>query len=157
MPARSRDERVLIARIAAARRWGKTTDNVNATQPARQGLQAKFEREADPDGKLSPAERSMRAKHLMRAHMLSMSLKAKQARRKVREHQAEADAAESELRRLGTDPLVNGRDRPRSATDGPSGVRHVSAEPVCGATAPAADATHRAHAEAAASHAARRP
>jgi len=78
-----RDDRVLIARIAAAERWGRTTDRTAATEPARRGLRAKFEREADLDGTLSPQERTRRADQLMQAHMLRMSRAAAQARRRA--------------------------------------------------------------------------
>lgn len=77
---RRRDDRVLIARIAAAERWGHTADRTAATEPARSGLRAKFEREADPDGALSAQERARRADQLMYAHMLRMSRAAAQAR-----------------------------------------------------------------------------
>jgi hypothetical protein len=94
MPARLAEDRVMVARIAAAERWGRTADRAAATEPARAGLRARFEREADPDGTLSPDERARRADHLMRAHMLRMSLKAKNARRKTREAAAGLPAAE---------------------------------------------------------------
>ena len=68
-----RDDRVLVARIAAAERWGRTRDRTAATEPARRGLRAKFEREADPDETLSPQERTRRADQLTQAHMLRMS------------------------------------------------------------------------------------
>lgn len=74
-------DRALIARIAAAERWGRTVDRQAATAPARRGLRARFEREADPDGVLSDDERTRRGDDLMRAHMLRMSLAAKKARR----------------------------------------------------------------------------
>lgn len=80
---RRRDDRVLIARIAAAERWGHTADRTAATEPARRGLRAKFEREADPDGGLSAQERTRRADQLMQAHMLRMSRAAAQARRRA--------------------------------------------------------------------------
>jgi hypothetical protein len=35
----------------------------------RHGLQAKFEREVDPEGKLSPQERAKRAEYARKAHM----------------------------------------------------------------------------------------
>ena len=85
MPAASKDERVIIARIASAERWGRTGDRSAATEPARAGLRSRFEREANPDGTLPPAEVAQRADHLMRAHMLRMSLKAAQARRRSTE------------------------------------------------------------------------
>ena len=81
--AHRRDDRVLVARIAAAERWGRTRDRTAATEPARRGLRAKFEREADPDGTLSPQERMRRADQLMQAHMLRMSRAAAQARRRA--------------------------------------------------------------------------
>ena len=80
---RQRTARVLSARIAAAERWGHTTDRSAATAPARRGLRAKFEREADPDGALSAQERTRRADQLMHAHMLRMSRAAAQARRRA--------------------------------------------------------------------------
>lgn len=53
------------------------------TAPAREGFLARFEREADPDGVLSPEERSRRAEALRRAHMARLALKSAQARRKA--------------------------------------------------------------------------
>lgn len=78
-----RTARVLSARIAAAERWGHTTDRSAATAPARRGLRAKFEREADPDGTLPAQERARQADQLMQAHMLRMSRAAAQARRRA--------------------------------------------------------------------------
>ena len=80
---RRRHDRVLIGRIAEAERWGRTSDRPAATDPARRGLRAKFEREADPDRTLSAQERARRADHLMQAHMLRMSRAAAQARRRA--------------------------------------------------------------------------
>lgn len=73
-------DRALRARIAAAERWGNTSDRAAATEPARRGLRAKFERIADPDGRLSPEERALRTDHLLRAHMLRMSRASARAR-----------------------------------------------------------------------------
>lgn len=101
MPARTPDERALVAQIAAAERWAKTSDRTAATSAARAGLRAKFEREVDPDGTLPAEERDRRADGLLKAHMLRMSLKAKQARRRAREHSAAAEAAETALAALG--------------------------------------------------------
>ena len=83
MPAKDSESRVLVAQIAAAERWGRTKDRTAATQPARDGLRAKFAREIDPDGSLAisdPAELDRRVDHLQRAHMLRMSLAARAAR-----------------------------------------------------------------------------
>ena len=77
---RARD-RAVIARIAAAERWARTSDRVAATEPARRGLRARFEREADPDGVLDDGERARRAQALMTAHMLRLARASAQARR----------------------------------------------------------------------------
>ena len=101
MPARTPEDRSLVAQIAAAERWGRTTDRTAATAPARAGVRAKFARQVDPDGTLPPDELEKRVDQLVRAHMLRMSLAAKNARRKAREATTTADAAEAELDALG--------------------------------------------------------
>lgn len=58
-------------------------DPREATKPARAGFMAKFEREVDPDETLSPTERAVRAKRLMKAHMSKLGRKSGQARRKA--------------------------------------------------------------------------
>lgn len=78
-------ERSTQAQIAALTRWGTTGDRSAATTAARRGLRARFEREADPDGTLTPDELERRVDALQRAHMLRMSLKAQKARREARE------------------------------------------------------------------------
>ena len=78
--SRARD-RSVIARIAAAERWARTSDRAAATEPARRGLRARFEREADPDGVLDASERARRGHALMTAHMLRMARASAQARR----------------------------------------------------------------------------
>jgi hypothetical protein len=80
MASSNPEDRALIARIAAAERWGHETDRTKATAPARAGLRAKFAREVDPEGTLDAAEVERRVDHLMRAHMIRMSLAAKAAR-----------------------------------------------------------------------------
>ena len=83
MASRDPEDRALVARIAAAERWGRTVDRSAATAAARNGLLSKFEREADPDGVLSVTERRTRAESLRRAHMLRMSRLAAQKRSRV--------------------------------------------------------------------------
>lgn len=88
MVAKDPEDRVLLARVAANERWGRTADRTAATAPARRGLRARFEREIDPDGTLAatqPAEVERRVDQLQKAHMLRMSLAAKNARRQARE------------------------------------------------------------------------
>lgn len=89
---RTQHDRALVARIAAAERWARTTDRAAATAPARQGLAAKFEREADPDGLLAPDERARRADLLMRAHMLRMARRSAQARSRSAQPRSGADS-----------------------------------------------------------------
>jgi hypothetical protein len=101
MPAHNPDERALVARIAAAERWGRTPDRNAATAPAREGLRAKYARDADPDGRLDAEDLERRVDSLMRAHMLRMTLAAKSARRRAREASETATRAEAELRDLG--------------------------------------------------------
>lgn len=98
MSALISEHRSLAAQIAAAERWGRTADRTAATAPARAGLRAKFAREVDPDGTLSADELERRVDSLIRAHMLRMSLKAKQARQRAKNATAEAEAAEAALR-----------------------------------------------------------
>src|SRR3954454_13074957 len=80
----ARPDRTLIARIAAAERWARTPDRVAATEPARRGLRARFEREADPAGVLDVAERARRADALFGAHMLRLARASAKARRSRR-------------------------------------------------------------------------
>jgi hypothetical protein len=78
------EERKLRASIAAHEKHSRN-DPVESTAKARATFLERFQREADPDGVLDPAERARRADHLLKAHMARMSLaasKAKKARRK---------------------------------------------------------------------------
>jgi len=101
MPARDPNERQLIAAMASNTRWALEPDRRRATAPARAGLLARFEREADPDGQLTPNERAYRAEKLLQAHMLRMSLKAATARRRKREAEQQIREAETALVELG--------------------------------------------------------
>ena len=104
MPARTPEERALIARIANATRLAKTPDRAELTANARLGLFAKFERTARENAPAATPDVIARmAQDEMRAHMLRMSLKAAQGRRRAREHTASAEAAEAELRDLSGD------------------------------------------------------
>lgn len=106
MAAADPSTRVRAAQAAALTRWGKlgsTDARRDATQPARDKLRERFEREADPEGKLTEAERARAAEQLQRAHMIRMSLKAKAARRRAKKDLAEAAEVESELAAMGGD------------------------------------------------------
>ena len=101
MPALDAQDRVLIAKIAAAERWGRTPDRTAATAAAREGRRAKLAHEIDPTGSLPPQEVERRVDQLMRAHMLRMSRLAAQARRKARQLIEQADQADADLSALG--------------------------------------------------------
>ena len=73
--------RSLIARIAASERWAKEPDRTKATAAARRGLEAKFEREVDPDGVLPPEELAKRVAAKKKAHYSRMALARRDRRR----------------------------------------------------------------------------
>ena len=72
----------LEKRIAAELSWSQTTDRKARTRPAREAFLARFERQVDPGGSLSPDERKLRAKHAMRAHMLQLARRSAALRKK---------------------------------------------------------------------------
>lgn len=67
--------------IAAHESWARTTDRSARTRAARQGLEAKFEREVDPDGVMSPADRAKAIESARKAHYRRLALKSAEARR----------------------------------------------------------------------------
>lgn len=67
--------------IAALESWAKTPDRAARTRAARQGLEAKFEREVDPDGVMSPADRAKAVANLRTAYYRRLALKSAEARR----------------------------------------------------------------------------
>jgi hypothetical protein len=69
----------LRAKIAANTRWSKEDPAPTAAR-GQAGLQARFEREVDPDGTLSPQERTRRAEAARKAHMQRLALRSSQAR-----------------------------------------------------------------------------
>jgi hypothetical protein len=78
------DGRPLADRAARrAQSWARTTDPSARTEPARRALLDRFEREVDPDGVLSPAERARRAGHARKAYFTRLALRSAQARRRT--------------------------------------------------------------------------
>jgi hypothetical protein len=69
-------------RIAALESWASTPDRGARTQPGRDGLTARFEREVDPDGVMSPEDRAKAVDAKRRAHFLRLAQKSAEARRK---------------------------------------------------------------------------
>lgn len=73
--------KAMAGRIGAHTRWAKEPDRKAATAPARKGFRARFERQVDPDGVLSPAELAIRTDHAISAHMCRLAMaKARKAR-----------------------------------------------------------------------------
>ena len=81
--ALSPTERVMRARVAAHTSWANTPDRSARTAPARAVLLDRFEREVDPDGVLTPAERARRAESAKRAHFQRLALKSAVSRRRT--------------------------------------------------------------------------
>ena len=75
-------QRALRARIAAHTSWANTKDRSARTAPGRRAFLARFEDRVDPDGTLSPAERSRRAEQALRAHMARLALKSARVRQR---------------------------------------------------------------------------
>jgi hypothetical protein len=75
-------QRSLRARLAAHSKWAATPDPTAATAPARQAFLSRFEREVDPDGRLTPEERCRRAEHAKKAYFARLALKSAQVRRR---------------------------------------------------------------------------
>ena len=74
-------QRALHARMAAHAKWSQH-DPVEGTAKARKAFLDRFERKVDPDGTLTPVERTRRAEHARKAYFLGLALKSAQARRK---------------------------------------------------------------------------
>jgi len=102
--SRTPDEQSLASRIGAHKSWAFTPDRAARTAPARAALHARFEREVDPDGILTAAERVKRAENARKAYYLSLALKSAKARR-ARAVVSEGEAAEAELARGGHDAI----------------------------------------------------
>ena len=77
-------ERVLRAQIAAHTSWANTSNRSERTAPARTAMMAKFEHEVDPDGILTPAERTRRAESARKAYFSRLAFKSATARRRKR-------------------------------------------------------------------------
>lgn len=77
-------QRRLRAQIAANTRWSNTPDRSAASANARAALMGRWEKQVDPDGVLSPAERARLAVNACNAHCQRMALKSATSRRKKR-------------------------------------------------------------------------
>lgn len=84
-------ERSLSGRIGQHLRWAKTPSadaRREATQPARNGLIRRWEKQADPHGVMSPAELATAVESLKKAHYARMALASARARRGHRKEKA---------------------------------------------------------------------
>ena len=96
MPAVDPVERRLQSKLAAHASWAATPDPATRTLPARQALEARFLEQAGGD--------PIRAEHLRQAFFTRLALKSVQSRRRAKEATAAAEAAETVLASLDSDP-----------------------------------------------------
>jgi rubrerythrin len=84
--ARSEDTpqfRSMRSRLAAYESWARTEDRSARTWPGRRrAMLDRFEKEVDPEGKLTVQERAKRAEWARKAHMQRMALKSAAARQR---------------------------------------------------------------------------
>jgi hypothetical protein len=62
--------------------WARTDDRAGRTASARQAFRDRFEREVDPDGKLDPVERAIRAEHARKAYYANLAARSADVRRR---------------------------------------------------------------------------
>lgn len=89
-------ERSLRSQIAAHDSWAKTENRTDRTAPARKAFDDRFEREVDPDGVLTEAERARRAEHARKAHFKRLALKSAKSRRCAKEARTQAEQFDRE-------------------------------------------------------------
>ena len=78
-PPLSPAERTLRAKVAAHQKHAHC-DPQESTREARAAFASRWEREADPEGILDPAERARRAEHLKKSYFAGLALKSSRAR-----------------------------------------------------------------------------
>ncbi len=81
-------ERSLLARASAHTSWAHTKDRSARTAPARAAMDRRFEREVDPEGTLSEAERKRRAEYARRAYFARLAHASAKARKQRKDHRA---------------------------------------------------------------------
>jgi hypothetical protein len=86
MAAKDPETRRQIARLGAHTAHARNSSEA-MTAAGRAAVDAKFEHEVDPEGKLDPAERRRRAQHARKAHMHKLAIRSAQVR-KARKAQA---------------------------------------------------------------------
>lgn len=76
-------QRILTGAIGGLTRWSRVNSPAARTEalaPARAGRQRAWERQADPDGVLTPTELAAAVERLKKAHQARMTLASAQAR-----------------------------------------------------------------------------
>jgi hypothetical protein len=122
MAKNSAADRRVIARIAGLTNAARH-DAAEMTAPARSGFLARFEREADPEGVLTPEERERRATLLLRAHMSRLGRKA--SKKKARQATGRRVWRDRQAKAVGSQPddaskrIDSGDEEPRGASDAP--------------------------------------
>ena len=81
-------ERSLRARTAVHSSWANTGDRAARTAPGRRALDARFEKQVDPEGTLPVAERARRAESARKAYFANLARQSAAARRRKREAKA---------------------------------------------------------------------
>jgi hypothetical protein len=92
-------------RIGGLTAWSRNEPET-MVGPAHRGFRRRFERLVDPDNRLEPAEREIRAERARRAHMLTLAAKSAAVRKKKDAAEVQSPAASE---REGT------RDAPAAA------------------------------------------
>jgi hypothetical protein len=76
----SPEQRSASARAAAYSMWAGTEDWTARTAPGRAAFMSRFERQVDPSGTLTPAERARRAEAARKAYFTRLALASSRAR-----------------------------------------------------------------------------
>ena len=76
------EQRAIRSRLAAHRSWVQTADRAARTRAARDAFMRRFEDQVDPEGKLSHAERLLRAEQARKAHFVELAYRSSRARQK---------------------------------------------------------------------------
>lgn len=79
----NQSERRIGGKLGAHRKWARCSDRTQATAAARSSFLARFEREVDPEGKLSDLDRTQRAESARKAYFIGLALRRHYGRRKA--------------------------------------------------------------------------
>jgi hypothetical protein len=103
MPESSPELRTLYARLGAYESWARTEDRTARTANGRKAFLDKFERQVDPECKLTPSERARRAEFARKAFYTRLAMRSaevRQARAAQRPPRPTPEQKIAELERL---------------------------------------------------------